>query len=276
MAPKVGRKFKTKANRNTTSSSFSALVDRFRFPIAKTEQIFVTLTKYRFIWGERQLVPDELDPSIRRNLVSRNQGSSCEVSHSSPAALIREFYSNLFVYSEDTGGHYLTSQIRGKEYRITKRVFSEILGVPLVCRPTLTYTESPPLDDVMSLLYGRSISWGFEPRINLSELIEVKYLFIRIACHNIFPISHIHTIPLDRSVFLYAFITDGFMCFPSLFIQTIVEVYRKVSLRHIIFYFLFLSIGFYSFQGQTAFLPLSQYILLPLQEPPFLDSDKLK
>ena len=52
MTPKVGRKFKTKANRNTTSSSSSTLVDSVKFPTAKTEQIFETLTKYRSIWGK--------------------------------------------------------------------------------------------------------------------------------------------------------------------------------------------------------------------------------
>ena len=90
--------------------------------------------------------------------MSRNWGPLCEVSHPPLAALIRKFYSNLFVYFEDIGGHYLTSSIRGKEYRITKHVVSEALGVPLVRRPTFPYTESPPLDDVMSLLCGRSDS----------------------------------------------------------------------------------------------------------------------
>ena len=52
MNPKVGRKFKIKANRITTSSSSSTLVDRVKFPTAKTEQIFETLTKYRSIWGK--------------------------------------------------------------------------------------------------------------------------------------------------------------------------------------------------------------------------------
>ena len=83
--------------------------------------------------------------------MSRNQGSLCDVSHPLPAALIKEFYSNLSVYSEDTSGHYLTSWIRSKEYKITKHVVFEALGVPLICRPTFPYTESPPLDDVMSL-----------------------------------------------------------------------------------------------------------------------------
>ena len=40
MAPKVGRKFKTKANGNTTSSSSaSPLVDRVRFLFAKAEEV---------------------------------------------------------------------------------------------------------------------------------------------------------------------------------------------------------------------------------------------
>ena len=71
MALKVGRKFKPKANRNTTSSS-STLVDRFRFLYAKCEDTYETLTKYRSIGGKQEIVLSESDPSIHRNLVSRN------------------------------------------------------------------------------------------------------------------------------------------------------------------------------------------------------------
>ena len=110
MSPKVGRKFKTRANRNLGSSSSSlALVDRDRFLSAKCEEIYKTLTKCSSVWDEREIVLSELDPSIRRNFVSRNWLSLCEVSDHPPAALIREFYSNLFVCSEVTGDHYLTS-----------------------------------------------------------------------------------------------------------------------------------------------------------------------
>ena len=93
----------------------------------------------------------------------------------------------------------------------------------------------------MSLLCERSISWGFESRINSSELTEVNYLFFKIACHNIFLISHIDTIPLDKFAFLYAFITDGSMCFPSLFIETIVEVYRSKSKAYNLFFPIFIN-----------------------------------
>ena len=52
MAPKVGRKFKTRANRNkASSSSRSAFVDRVRFLTDKCEETYETLTKYRSIWG---------------------------------------------------------------------------------------------------------------------------------------------------------------------------------------------------------------------------------
>ena len=65
---------------------------------------------------------------------------------------------NLSVYSKDTGGHYFTTWIRGKEFRITKCVVSEALGVPLVCKPTYPYTEFPYINDIMSLLCGRSVT----------------------------------------------------------------------------------------------------------------------
>ena len=55
MASKVGRKFKTKANRNiASSSSASPLVNRVRFLSAKTKEVYETLTKYRSLWGERE------------------------------------------------------------------------------------------------------------------------------------------------------------------------------------------------------------------------------
>ena len=161
MAPKVGRKFKTRANRNNASSSFgSTLVDRVRFLTDKCEKTYETLTKYRSIWGEKEIVLSELDHSIRRNFVSRNWVSLCEVFDLPPATLIREFYSNLSIYPEMIGGHYFTSWIRGQELAIDKQTISEALGVPVVRKPTYPYTDFPPIDDIMSLLCGRSVSWG--------------------------------------------------------------------------------------------------------------------
>ena len=85
MAPKVGRKFKTKANRNPASSySASPLVDRVRFLSAKNKEVYETSTKYKSIWGEREIVLDELDHSIHRNLVSRNWVSLCDIFYPSP------------------------------------------------------------------------------------------------------------------------------------------------------------------------------------------------
>ena len=50
MAPKVGRKFMTRANRNPrSSSSGSAFVDRVTFLTDKCEETYETLTKYRSI-----------------------------------------------------------------------------------------------------------------------------------------------------------------------------------------------------------------------------------
>ena len=123
----------------------------------------------------------------------------------------------------------MTTWIRGKEFRITKQIVFETLSVPLVHKPSYPYNKFPPVDDIMSLLCGRSVSWGFEPRINSCEFTELNHLYLRISCHNIFPISHVHTVPIDRFAFLYALITNGSMCFPFLFIQTIVDIYRSKS-----------------------------------------------
>lgn len=108
---------------------------------------------------------------------------------------------------------------------------ADAIKVPLVSRPTYPYFDIPPIDDVMSLLYGKSISWGSDPRVISNELTKLNYLFFRTACHNIYPISRMHTIPIDRCIFLCALITDAPICFPLVFIKTIVEVYR-VKLGH--------------------------------------------
>ena len=90
--------------------------------------------------------------------MSRNWVSLCDVFDPPTAALIREFYSNLSVYSEVTSGHYLTTWIRGKEFRITIQIVFVALGVPLVRKPTYPYTNFPYVNDIMSLLRGRSIT----------------------------------------------------------------------------------------------------------------------
>ena len=92
--------------------------------------------------------------------------------------------------------------------------------MPLVCKPTYPYIEFPSVDDIMSLLCGRPVSWGTNSRINSCEFTELNYLYLRISYHNIYPITHVHTVLIDRCAFLYAFVTDGCMCFLSLFIQT--------------------------------------------------------
>ena len=92
----------------------------------------------------------------------------------------------------------------------------------------------------MTLLCGRSVTWGSDLRINSSELTELNYIFFRIACYNIFPISHVHTIPIDRCFFLYALVIDASICFPSLFIQTLAEAHRSKCKKHGLFFPVFI------------------------------------
>ena len=114
------------------------------------------------------------------------------------------------------------------------------LGVPKVQHPVYPYDESLPLDDIMSYLTGTFIQWGSNPQITSHELIEIHYLFFWISCHLIWPISHLHTIPIERSAFLYALVTDAPMSFPHLFIRSLVEVHRSNSSAHALFFPVFI------------------------------------
>ena len=138
-----------------------------------------------------------------------------DVDHSPSATLIREFYSNLSIHFYDSNT-LVRSSIRGDEYTITPSVVVAALGVPVVQHPVYPYDESPPLDDIMSFITGTTIQWGFDPRITSYELTKIHYLFFWISCHSIWPIFHLHIIPLKQYAFLYALVSDAPMSFPHL------------------------------------------------------------
>ena len=52
------------------------------------------------------------------------------------------------------------------------------------------------------------------------------------TCHSLWPISHLHTIPLKRCVFLYAFISGASISFPHLFLHSLNEVHRSFVVGH--------------------------------------------
>ena len=141
------------------------------------------------------MILDKVDPAIRANLESRGWLSLLEIDHPPPTALIKEFFSILscHVYDSNT---LLKSWILGVEFTITPRVVAEALKVQVIREPVYPYAETPPLDIVMSYITGLSIQWGSDPRITSSALTETAYLFLRVACHSLWPISHLHTVTL--------------------------------------------------------------------------------
>ena len=117
---------------------------------------------------------------------------------------------------------------------------ADALGVPVVQHPVYPYDKSPPLNDIMSYITGSSIQWDSNPRIITVELTKIHYLFFRIACHSLWLISHLHTIPLECCAFLYALVTDAPISFPHLFICSLIEVYRSSSTAYALFFLVFL------------------------------------
>ena len=230
---------KTGANKKTTSSSTPTFYsDRFQFE--KNQEAYEKLNIFMFVWVERKVVLDELDQEIRTNFECRGWLSLLDISHPPLVALIREFYLNLSVHSDDSNTYYVMSWIRGEEYTITPSVVVSAFGVPLVRQPVHPYDETPPLDDIMSYLIGTSIQWGTNPRIISHELTKIHYLFFRISCHSIWPIAHLHTIPIERCVFLIALVIDAPMSFSTLFIRFLVEVHRSSSTAHGLFFPVFI------------------------------------
>ena len=197
----------------------------------KSREAFGTLNCKHKIWAEHAVILDEIDLAIRANFESRGWLPLLKLDHPPPTALIREFFSNLccHIYDSNTLGR---SWIRSVEFTITPRVAAEALGVPIVREPDYPYDESPPLDVVMSYITRSSIQWGSDPQITSVELTETAYIFFKIACHSLWPISHLHTIPLERCVFLYAFVSGAFISFPHLFLRSLNEVHRSSAISH--------------------------------------------
>ena len=186
---------KTRANKAPSTPAVSPpRVQLFRNERAR--EAYEKLNSKRKIWAEHSVILDEVDPAIRANLESRGWLSLLEIDHPPLTALIREFFSNLTCHIYDSNTVVL-SWIRGEEFTITPRVVAEALGVPIVTDSVYPYDESPSIDEVMSHITGSSIQWGFDPRITSSALTETAYLFLRVACHSLWPISHLYTIPLE-------------------------------------------------------------------------------
>ena len=72
------------------------------------------------------------------------------------------------------------------------------------------------------------------------KLTETAYLFFRIACHSLWPISHFYTIPLQRCVFLYAFVSGASIIFSHLFLRSLNKVHRSSTVRHALIHPIFI------------------------------------
>ena len=81
---------------------------------------------------------------------------------------------------------------------------------------------------------------GSDPRITSSKLSETAYLFLKVACHSLWPISHHHNIPLERCVFLYGFMSGASISFPHLFLRSLNEVHRSSTVGHVFIHPIFI------------------------------------
>ena len=131
---------KTRAKKTPTPSTPGFQSDRFL--TLKDQETNENLHVYRKVWAERKVILDEVDLEIRRSFDRRGWLPFLDVDYPFPIVLIREFYLNLFVHSNDSNVQYVTSWIRGEEYIITLKVVASALHVPLVQQLVYPYIES--------------------------------------------------------------------------------------------------------------------------------------
>ena len=229
---------KTRANRTPSLPSVSPSRSQL-FKNDRCREAFEKLNYKRKIWAEHSMVLDEVDPAIRANFESRGWLSLLEIDHPPPTTLIKELFSNLSCHIYDSNT-LVRSWIQGVEFTITPQIVASALGVPVVRKLVYPYDESPPLDVVMSYITRSSIQWGSDPRITSTTLTETAYLFFWIACHSLWPISHLHTIPLERCVFLYAFMSGASISFPHLFLRSLNEVHKSSAIGHALIHPIFI------------------------------------
>ena len=121
---------KTRAKKTSTPSTPEFQSDKFR--TLKNQEAYEKLNVFRPVWVECRIILDEVDLEICRNFECRGWLPLLKVEHPPPAALIREFYSNLSIHFDDSNIQFVKSWIRGEEYVITPEVVTSALGVPLV------------------------------------------------------------------------------------------------------------------------------------------------
>ena len=78
-------------------------------------------------------------------------------------------------------------------------------------------------------------------------------MFLRVACHSLWPISHLHTIPLERCVFLYAFMSGASISFPHLFLRSLNEVHKSSTIGRTLIHPIFIH-KIFLFLGLADFL----------------------
>ena len=73
-----------------------------------------------------------------------------------------------------------------------------------------------------------------------SALSKTAYLFLRVVCHSLWPISHLHTILIEQYVFLFAFMFGASISFPHLFLHSLNEVHRSFAVGHALIHPIFI------------------------------------
>ena len=230
MASKKSIPSKKLISRHRSSSSFS-LPSKDRFCDSESQKDFKENFYTRAIYLKHQVVLSDF-PNTPLSDAFSSQGweSLYEKPSRCPRMFIQKFYSNIHVI--DTFIPRFTTVFRGTHIVVTPNLITNVLHVLRIAHPN--YLNHPPLrsisrDELALWFCELLISWGDTLNFTTHDFAKGPRIFNMVMIFVLTPRFDYNTITEPRARFLYSFLEDLSIDFPSHIIVLMIDIYRDTT-----------------------------------------------
>lgn len=155
----------------------------------------------------------DLSPDLDATFTSRGWEPLLVELTPHPSLLVQEFYTDIHDVSRSTFKVFL----RGKMIKITPDVISSLVHTPRVVHPLFPYLSVDTLSTdslIRSVVFNTPLGGGSRA-ICTGSLPTNRQILLRIVCTNLWPMSHIFSLPIENVRFLYALLHGDSIELPS-------------------------------------------------------------
>ncbi|KAB1220476.1 hypothetical protein CJ030_MR3G015729 [Morella rubra] len=226
---KTNNKKKTKTSTSSLTKQKSSNFDGTRFVDHKAEMLFNKYFKKKAVLAERVVALDELrHTSIPSALRARDWEPLLNPVSPPSKLLVREFYAN--IHAIDKPSSSFTIYLRGHYLRVTPTLISNLYGLRPVPDPTFPYANdaAPSMDAMTTLLFRHPVPY-LGKALNTTNFTVENHVLTRIVCTNLYPVSHMTFLSLERVRFLYALLSGTSIDIASHICDYMLEVYENAS-----------------------------------------------